>query len=762
MKFLMKKMIRDMKNMSRQFIAIFLMAFIAMLIYSGMEGTWFGMEKGVAEYFQNTNIANAWILSNHFSESDIEEIQDIKGIKLVEGRSVIDMNVLENTEQSSDVKVTVFSALATSTPLSLEGEKLNIEAEGIWIDKEYAKENSLLIGDKLNLSYDSQKISLTILGTILDSEYMYYLGNSDEVLPDYKQYGYAYMNENTYQKYIGQINVNKLYLEYEQNADEVSIKEKVYERNSTEGQIYLNQNQNQSIRGVYDKIQQMYKISIMFSAIFILLALLTIVTTMRRIINIQKIQIGTLKGLGFKESSIILHYALYGFLISLIATALGTLIGPKVLAPILIEAQLKTYTIPVVQGQLTYISVLMCIGIISSCTIAAIVACIKGMKGVPAENMRNGEMQSIKFKRNSMLNKVSFEWRWILREIVNNRVRFLMGIVGVAGCMMLIMATRGLQDSAYYANDYLYNEIYHYNDKMNVSPEFNHNNVSGNEYQFIQEGQLEIVKNDTEKIGIFVVLDKGNMITLYNESNKKIDMESNEGVISHKLAETLSVKKGDIVEVKSFLNENYIYLKITEIANIPSPQGIYMSKETWESLGMKFISTSVLSQTLSSTEKIKDELGVNRITKKEIQSQSVERLLDTFGMIFLLLNAAAITMGAVILYNLGTLSYTEKHREYATLKVLGYRRLEILSLAMKESLLTTFIGILVAIPGGYLFLKMYVQTVSIESFEWLIKLNQSSFLTALLITIICSVGINLLVAQKISKIKMVDALKSVE
>lgn len=762
MRYLLKKMLRDFRSMSRQFIAIFLMAFIAMLIYSGMEGTWYGMEVGIQRYFEETDIADAWAMAQNFSEDYIDGVSQIDGIKSVEGRMVFSVTPIDNPNGS--IEITSFSTLKSSRPVLIDGTELNEEEQGLWLAKEYAEKNSLAVGDVISIDYNGEVIDFAVLGIISEAEYVYYLGNNDEVLPDYSQYGYAYINKETLNKKLRHNNVNRLFIKYEDNVNEKEVKSEIYNKLSNQGTIILDHNQNKSIRGVNDKIQQLYKISLMFSSIFVLLALLTIVTTMRRIVKTQKIQIGTLKGLGVSKGTIVFHYALYGFIISLLGVVLGILMGPRLLSPVLLAAQLKTYSIPDVESQLNNISIMMGAFIVIACTVATIFASLKGLRGVPAENMRNVSMQKVKSKNSKLVGLLSFEWRWILRETFNNKVRFIMGVVGVTGCMMLVMATRGLQDSAHYANDYLYKEVYTYEQKITVTPEFDQNSIDkkSDEYQMVQENTIEILKHDEKKVGTVTVIGSGNFIHLSNMKDEAINIDNNEGIISHKLSEVLGVTIGDIIEIKDYTKNEYLYLKITEISNIPSPQGIFMSKDTWNALGREFVPTSILSKDNNSSELIKDNPAVNNVTNKSDLSISVNKLLDTFKMIFLLLNVAAITMGVVILYNLGTLNYTEKSREYATLKVLGYKPREIFALSIRESLLTTIIGVLVAIPCGYKFLEIYVKTVSVESFEWLIKLNNGSFITALTVTIICSLGINILVAIKINKINMIDSLKSVE
>lgn len=184
-----------------------------------------------------------------------------------------------------------------------------------------------------------------------------------------------------------------------------------------------------------------------------------------------------------------------------------------------------------------------------------------------------------------------------------------------------------------------------------------------------------------------------------------------------------------------------------------------MTKQTWENLGAKFIPTSALSEKLNASE---DGDKYEKIIEKSSQIENVNSLMSSYNMIFNLLILAAITLAVVILYNLGALNYTEKIREYATLKVLGYHNKEIANLALKENLITTTVGILIGLPLGFAFIRIYIGIVSVDNFEWLSKLEIKSLTIAIVITVICSFGVNLLLGLKIRKIKMAESLKSVE
>ena len=170
----------------------------------------------------------------------------------------------------------------------------------------------------------------------------------------------------------------------------------------------------------------------------------------------------------------------------------------------------------------------------------------------------------------------------------------------------------------------------------------------------------------------------------------------------------------------------------------------------------------MLIKSRSIEDKIKNLSYVQEIATIDSQLKSTQSITENISIIFLLLKIAAILLGVVILYNLGILSYTERTREYATLKVLGFYQKEIRSFALRENVAITIVGWLVGIPIGLSFLGLYVKTVSMDSFDWVPKITPLSFIIASVITVGCSIGVSLLLSQKVKSINMVEALKSVE
>ena len=280
--------------------------------------------------------------------------------------------------------------------------------------------------------------------------------------------------------------------------------------------------------------------SFMFSGVFILLAMLTMQTTMTRLISNQRIQIGTLTANGFSKGSVIVHYSLYAVVISMLGGVIGAFIGPKAISPILMNVLKATYVLPSYNPRITYMTFIVILLVTAACTLTTIMACRKDLNLMPAETLRGeapkgkGKILLEKFK--FMWSKLSFDSKWSFRDISRNKLRSLMGIIGVFGCMMLIIAGLGMQNTLNYANSYVYNDQFKYGSKVVLSSyatDDNKNELadisSDKQTQWLMEKTGEISYNDAEKNGNIMILDEGDFINLETTEGVQVKL-SNVGV----------------------------------------------------------------------------------------------------------------------------------------------------------------------------------------------------------------------------------------
>jgi len=771
MKYLFVKMRRDLMKMWTQFLSVFLMALIGVAIYSGMEGAWFGLQTATNKYYSDTNISSVWVYGKGITQDDVDKISQIDGVLDTNLSMSTKVKMKTNTENQPDIKLIATSNNTISVPLTIAGENFNSNDDGIWLDNTMANERKIKVGESITLTYGEVEKTFLVRGLILNPEFTYYTGSTTAYTPDHNLYGYAMISENEAKQFYGGVINNELRVLLSDDVSRKYFQQKSEEILSDRYFGFADRDSFVSVAGPLDKAKQIMKMSIMFSVVFILLALLTMQTTMTRLVENQRVQIGTLKALGFHKNQIMLHFALYGLSVGLLGGIGGLIIAPRIITPVLLNTIGSLYDLPDYSGKLTIFSFVVVIIVALCCTLATLFACSKSLEKMPAETLRGTAPKagkSILIERVPAIWKhLSFGWKWSLRDIARNKIKTIMGIVGVFGCMMLLIASLGMENSMDYANNYVYKTEFTYGTKailrQNTTQE-NRNELAKivGESQWIQEIPTEIKVDGKEKLGLISIVDYGDFINLENLDNETIEFPQDGVFITKKIAEQFDLHAGDEFKFKVRGEKDYTSAIITEVVSAPTPQGLFISATQWEQMNKTFLPSSLLIKSHSIEEKIENLSYIQEIATIDNQLESAEKISETVSIIFFMLKIAALLLGVVILYNLGILSYTERTREYATLKVLGFYQKEIRSFALRENLFITIIGWIIGIPIGFSFLNQYVKTVSMDSFDWVAKLTPLSFVIASLITVGCSIGVSLLLTQKVQKINMVEALKTVE
>lgn len=769
---LMKKMFRDLLEIKVQIFSVFMMTMLGMAIYTGIEGVWNGMEHQGKSYFKETNLADLWVNGLNISKEDLNEVILLDDVKDAELSQNILSHMKASGEEEKEVKISSLKEKdSISTLHVVEGEKYCNEDNSVWLNYDFANTNNIKLDDVITLNYNKKEVELKVKGLVYSPECISYKGTSSSNKPNHENYGYCFVSEETMKNLCNILVYNQIKIKTVESYQEEKLKSDIASILKEKYISCINKGEFSGVSEYNNKIIQIRKMSIMFSIMFFVLALMTIDTTMKRIVRKQRVQIGTLKALGFSDTQIRMHYALYGFVISCLGCVIGVALAPYTITPVLLKLQGQIYSIPYWQGSNTIIPYVASVLIIIFCTTVAISACNKEVKELPAEILResmpkaNGKM--IIENISSLWNSLSFDWKWSLRDISRNKARTIIGIIGVLGSMVLLMASFGIRDSIKEANKNLYGKQYSYNSKINFSYALLEEDKKKIEetfigdYQWIYEGATEIKSSNKIKSTTLILADEGYYFKLYDKKGI-VPMPEEGAIISETLAEEMKITEGDTINI-SFKGENSrIRTCVSKVVPIECPQGVFMSKDAWIKSGGNFKPSCVLLGYNKESEEISKLDFVNNTVTLQEQLNDADSILESVDIIIKLLLGAAILLSCVILYNLGLLNYIERYREYATLKVLGFHDFEVKQLIFKDSIFNMIIGIILGIPIGNIFLNMYVKVASTSNFQYKSHLTMTSLIISLGITIGCSLIINMIVCRKVRKIDMVEALKSVD
>ena len=544
--------------------------------------------------------------------------------------------------------------------------------------------------------------------------------------------------------------------------------------------------------GYGDNADRMKAIGEVFPLIFFLVAALISLTTMTRMVEEERTLIGTLKALGYSKKSIAAKYLGYAVLATLTGGIFGVMIGEKILPYIIITAYKIMYRhLPDVEIPYNlYYGVLACVAALL-CTVAAtIFSCMKELKEQAAELMRppapkQGKrvfLEYIPF----LWKRLNFTWKSTVRNLMRYKKRFFMTIFGIGGCMGLMLVGFGLKDSISSIVPLQYEDIQLYDgnvilqsdvtmqEKQEVYEALEKNSqVAATAEDLLQKITIEHdgvskevylnVPENVEKFSDFVVLQD-------RTTKEKYQLTDKGAVLTEKMAKELGVSAGDTVTIKEE-NEKERTVKISQICENYMSHYLYMTPAVYKAAyGKEPEYNSIYYRTEGRTTKEAELVGEAALKLDGALSvsyttelrQQVDDMLQSLDIVIVVLIISAGMLAFVVLYNLNNINITERKRELATLKVLGFYDKEVTEYVYRENILLTLIGSVFGMLLGKILHRFIIVTVEIDSVMFGRNINTISFVYAFLLTVVFSLFVNGVMYFKLKKINMVESLKSVE
>ncbi len=528
-----------------------------------------------------------------------------------------------------------------------------------------------------------------------------------------------------------------------------------------------------------------------FPVVFFIVAMLISLTSMTRMVEEQRTEIGTLKALGYNKFQIASKYIIYASFACIIGGILGMCVG-FVTLPLIIW---KMYTM---MYQMTPI-VLNFDWFFGGTGLVLIYACILGatgysirkeLKETPASLMRP---RAPKMGKRVLLERINFIWKRLkfsqkvtVRNIFRYKKRVLMTIIGIMGCTSLILAGFGLKDSISSIMPRQYGKVFNYDIQVNLKSGLEDEQLEKYINQLQQKEEIskiaEVYMMSTKLSGekveedAQIIVPKNNetlkdIISIIDlESQNKIELNSEEIVITDKAAQLLDVKIGDNINLKDN-DGNIIQAKIGNIAENYINHYVYMSKELYQKLYNEKYSTNVLlvnDNNLSTEQEeqiSKEMLNANEVTSVSAMATFTDMINDTLKSLNYVVVVLIVTAGMlafVVLYNLSNVNISERIRELSTLKVLGFYDKEVYNYVAKETTILTAIGILLGLVGGFFLNYFIIETCEINMLRFAKVINPISYVYSILITIVFTLIVNIVTYFTLKKIDMIESLKSVE
>ena len=788
---LKRKMIRDIKNNLSQFITIFLMVMIGVMAYSGIKAYMGGMQKTADKFYSENNLYDLSVIG-YLNHDDLNKIKEINNVNDAE----LKLSVTATTDNDKTLLLNFIESNNISKFYVFEGVDFDFNKSGIWLDNFYCLENNIKVGDTVLVKYDGMVLYEKVLGRINVPDHLYDVRDESELYPDRKEFGFAYMSTNeiteeyikslvmkeagiTDEKVFKKIMPNFNYKEYipyssimvdVKNNDKRDVVKNNIEDKIENAKAIINVEDTASYVAYQGEIDEGKTYIGVFSGIFLFIAMLSVITTMTRVVKNQRVQIGTLKALGFSNRRILLHYIGYGFWISIVACIFGLLLGYFAIGNIFLSTEMDFFEIPNGKPMMDLSCYYVAISVVLAVAIITYITCRSILKENPAETLRT-KIPSIKgsainITKKHIFKKMNFSSKWNLRDILRNKMRTFMGLAGVVGCCALIVCSFGMLDSMNYFVKLQFEDLYNFDYKLNLKE-----GITSEELEILYE---KYGNNTSQSIGIeikdedgkresnnILVTDAGDYLRFVDNKNKIKDKPNNDGVyVTYKLASTKGYKIGDEIEWHIYGDNKYYKSKIIGFNKDPQNQNVSMTKTYLESLGIKYQPDSLYTN--NDLSKIKDIKNVETIQNIESLKEGMTGMLSMMTTMLTLIISIAILLGGIIIYNLGILSYTEKQYQFATLKVLGFKDKQIENIFIKQNNWIAIISIILGLPAGFYLTDWLFKTAIEEHYDFCAFITNRTYLIAAIGTFIVSYLVSKFLARKIKKIDMVTSLKGNE
>ena len=815
---LLKHIFMKIKDNYKRFLSLICMAFLGVGFYVGIQSSSPDMLKTLDNFYDENNVYDISIISNvGLTEDDLLKLSKIKNVELAINIQEKD-SYLEIEENNYVVKLIEYNSQMNNVHIK-EG-RLPKNNNEVSVDYALLENNNLKLGD--NITIDGKKYS--IVGNVISPLYFsaerpnsnlgsgkvdYYIYVYNGSL-DLEAYSNIYItvkgakkhltNSDSYKKLINNvkkdidlikdkqqdIRYDELYSDIIETSEMYGIS--IDESKFIKPKWYIyDRLDNTSYKELINASDNLKKIGNIFPIIFFAISVLVSLISMMRMIEEDRVENGTLKSLGYNSFHITLKYVIYSLLATTIGSSVGAIFGSYMIPNVIWNIYKKIFFIPkfiyLLKSDYNALGLWICILCICG---TSIIVCVKNLREVPANLMRP---KAPKSGKKILLERINFIWKKLkfsdkitIRNIFRYKSRVITTILGIAGCTALILAGFGLKDSIKDVIDFQFNNIIKYDKMLMTNESINQidiekellNDDKVENYTNVNTQNIKVLFNDEQHEVTMITPDDFNSISksislIDLKTNNIIDnISDNSCIISEKTAKLLDIDVGDKISLLDNDNNKYD-IKVSYIIKNYINQYLYINKNTYNNLFNNYKINSILIS-LKEEDKNSKEFDKKYISNgyaltivdiDDIKS-SMSDMLSSIDSIVAILIIAAASLAFVVLYNLSNINISERKREIATLKVLGFYPSEVDKYINRETVLLTILGIGIGLLFGSYLSHFIISTCEPDYIMFDRHVYTLSYFYSLFITVIFTIIVTIVTHFNLKKINMVTSLKNVE
>lgn len=781
---LFRKMLRDYKANFGAFFSVFLLAALAMALFCTFEGHVLSQKVARENYHKECNLSDVWMYGEGFSDDELDTVRNLDFVKDAQLR----MSVTGSAPDCDGAQVDIYLERENlvDTPYYISGEPFDpTDTDGIWLANAFARLRNIKVGDDFTIEYNGITFTREVKGLVESAEYEFreadgdadvYLENIAIVYMSYDAFPIRdyinHMVEKISDEKLAKIMPYTQMIIVTTDGGGLAHEEALAESIDHDYSAIVDRKSIPGLARLDSELEQHQSFSYLFVIIFVGIAILVIATSMGRMVEQQRTQIGTMNALGLKRHKIMLHYISFSLVVSVVGVVLGLLVGTLWGSPAVIGMFANWYIVPGLHSVFHPMYLIIAAGIVAVCVLASYISCRKLLRIKPAEALRPAAPKKGKkciFERLPFWKKLSFTSQYNLRDISRAKLRSFMCVIGTAVGMLLMIYAVGC------------------NELLGSMIEINFNRVTVGEYQikFSEDAKTETVDDMAEELDGEVVM--MNQVEVAKEKNAPSDKKKKETVtvlegknlynildlnnqvkkltpgtigISRKLAADLDVKEGDTIYWHLYTKNTWYEAKVGTIYRSLESQGIAYLREDYEKTGAEYTPSFLMTDDKAAKDKADLDYVTGVNSKSEMQA-AYESSMEIMNMMVGMMAVFSILMIVVVLYNSGVLSFHERVKEFATLKVLGLRSSKIRRILSMQNLWLSIIGIIIGAPLGNVSLNAMINTNG-ENFDYNLMLAPVDYVIAGIFVMIISMLVSFMFSKRIRKLDMVETLKGVE
>lgn len=824
---LFRKMLREFKSNFGLFFSIFLLSALAIAMFCTMEGHVLSQNAAREKYHEECNLSDLWMYGEGFTQDELDEIRALDFVEAAQLR----MSVTGTTPEFAGVQVDMFLERenVVNTPYLVKGEEFNPEdTEGIWLANAFAVRRNLDVGDDFTIEYNGVTFTKKIKGLVESTEYEYrqadgdadvYLENIAIVFMSYDAFpirdyvthfiesekitaskiadNTKILDEKLEQLKTAGLTVDDItrdmLLEIAENmSDEKLAKLMPYTQmiiRTKDGGALAHEDEvakaidydysaiidRKSIQGIVrldSELEQHQAFAYVFVVIFVGIAVLVIATSMGRIVEKQRTQIGTMNALGMKRWKIVLHYISYSLLVSMLGVVVGLIFGVGLGAPAMMSMFEQYYIVPGLHSVFHPLYIIISLAIIAVCSLSCFLSCRKVLGIKPAEALRPAAPKQGKkciFEKLPFWEKLSFNTQYNLRDISRAKLRAFMGIVGTAVGMLLMLYGVGCNQLVDIMTDLNFNKIYttEYQVKLSADAKLVDVDELSDSFagELVMTDAVEIskVKNASsseKKKEIVTVIEEKGLYNLIDVNNEITQLVPGTVGISRKLAEDMGIKVGDTIYWHIYSKNEWHEAVVGSIYRSCESQGIAYLRDDYEKTGAEYTPTLLMTD----DESAHDASTLKYVTSVNSRSDMIaayEKSMEVVNIMVYMMVIFSTVMIVVVLYNSGSLSFNERVKELATLKVMGLQSSQIRHLLTVQNIWLSVIGIIIGTPLGNISLNAMMNSNG-ENFDYSLSVPVIDYIISGILVLVVSVLVSFMFSSRIKKLDLVETLKGVE